>query len=87
MVRTSVIHHPYTTDTLQHKFVDKIRRKACQELHNPTFSSCEVRFFYKLLNNKTIVLLNLAKYRHILLGLRPRRVSIKGYSEQFQFAG
>ena len=38
-------------------------------------------FVINLLNNKTIILLNLAEYRLIL---RPRRLSIRQYSARFR---
>ena len=44
-------------------------------------------FVINVLNNKTIILLNLAEYRLILansVGLRPRRLSIRRYSAQFR---
>ena len=41
-------------------------------------------FVVNLLNNKTIILLNLAEYRLILADVRPRRLSIRRYSARFR---
>ena len=40
-------------------------------------------FVINLLNNKTIILLNLAEYHLILADDRPRRLSIRRYSARF----
>ena len=44
-----------------------MRPKSCKALHNDTCSSCKMRSVGNLLNNKTIILLNLAKYGLILI--------------------
>ena len=36
--------------------------KACKALHKHSFSRCKKRFVDNVLNNKTIILLNLAEY-------------------------
>ena len=42
------------------------RTKDRKALHNHSISSCKIVFVDNLLNNKTIILLNLAEYRLIL---------------------
>ena len=44
----------------------KIRPKSCKAPHNHSYSRYKKRFVDNLLNNKTIILLNLAEYRLIL---------------------
>ena len=58
-------------------------RKA---LHNHSIFSCKILFVDKLLNNKTVILLNVAKYRFQFsqLGLRPHRLSIRRYFARFR---
>ena len=49
-------------------------------------TSLEIKFVINLLNNKTIILLNLAEYRLILAdeAVRPSRLSIRRYSARFR---
>ena len=56
-----VIRHPYITDILR-GFV----RNLAKALHDYSFSRFKERFVDSLLNNKTIILLNLVEYRLIL---------------------
>ncbi len=60
------ICHPYITDILRYSYVAKICPKSCKALHNYSFSMSKMCFVDNLLNNKTIILLNLAEYRLIL---------------------
>lgn len=59
-----VICHLNIIDILRytHIVVTKIRPKSCKTLHDHRFSSYKMSFVYNLLNYKTIVLLNVAKY-------------------------
>ena len=58
----------------------EVKKKSTERFKNVT--SC---FVINLLNNKTIIiLLNLAEYHLIRLGLRPRRLSIRRYSARFR---
>ena len=61
-----VIRHPPITDILRYTKVAKIRPKSCKALHNHSFSRYKNFFVKNLLNNKAIILLNLAEYRLIL---------------------
>ena len=61
-----VIRHPYITNILRYTQVAKIHPQSFKALHNHSFFRCRKHFVGSLLNNKTIILLNLAEYRLIL---------------------
>ena len=56
----------YMTGILRYTQVTMICPNSCKTPHNHAFSRCKIRFVDILLNNKTIILLNLAEYRQIL---------------------
>ena len=56
--------------------------ESCRVLHDHSFSRFKKRLVDNLLNNKTIILLNLVEYRLILANsayIWPRRLSIRRY--------
>ena len=80
------ICHPYITDIRRYTWVVNFLSKTYIFLPKHTFSRCKMYFVDSLLNNKTIVPLNLTEYRLILAnsGPRPRRLSIRRYSARFR---
>ena len=60
------ICHPYITDIRRYTQVVNFRPKTYVCLSNHTFSRCKMDCVDSFLNNKTIILLNLAEYRLIL---------------------
>ena len=62
-----VIRHLYIADILRYTEVAKFRPKSCKALHNHSFSRSKKRFVDSLVNNQTIILLNPAEYRLILV--------------------
>ena len=47
----------------------EVMPELCKALHNHSFSCCKISFGDNLLNNKTIVVFNLAEYLLILANL------------------